>query len=100
MQGSEAVVGVTKMEGRSAQKRGSSTADRWERTKGGAVMLERSPRMVAMDLALLVGEEESVVARQERSNCKRRGKGRGERKERNGKMYSKKVLQGRAVGGY
>jgi hypothetical protein len=37
------------MPGRSAQYAGNSTADLVARTKGGAVMLDRSPRMVAID---------------------------------------------------
>ena len=41
--------GATKTEGLSAQNAGSSTADLVSRTNGGAVMLERSPRMTAMD---------------------------------------------------
>lgn len=37
------------MSGCSAQYAGNSTADLVARTKGGAVMLDRSPRMVAID---------------------------------------------------
>jgi hypothetical protein len=48
--GSLPAAGATKTDGLSAQKEGSSTADFVSRTKGGAVMLERSPpRMVEID---------------------------------------------------
>ena len=47
--GSGSEAGATKIDGCSAQYAGNSTADFVARTKGGAVMLLRSPRIVAID---------------------------------------------------
>ena len=47
--GFSSAAGATKMAGCSAQYAGYSTADLFARTKGGAVILERSPLIVAMD---------------------------------------------------
>ena len=47
--GSEAEAGAIKVRGCSAQDEGNSVVDLAARTKGGAVMLERSPGIVAMD---------------------------------------------------
>lgn len=50
--------GATNKDGRSAQKAGSSTTDLVSRTKGGAVILDRSPLMDAMDARKSFSEEE------------------------------------------
>lgn len=47
--GSSDAAGATNTDGRSAQNAGNSTVDLVSRTNGGAVMLDKSPRMTEMD---------------------------------------------------